>query len=141
MPISKYSILERINTPVDLKQLQEAELIQLAGELRQYIIDTVTKTGGHLAASLGVVELSIALHYVFNTPEDPLIWDVGHQAYAHKILTGRKELFLSNRKKKRDQWFPEKNGEPLRFFWNRTCLHVHFGHTGDGRSSTHTRFA
>lgn len=86
-----FRILPKIDSPKDLKQLNESELTALALELRQYIIDTVQKTGGHLAPSLGVVELTIALHYVLNTPQDKLVWDVGHQAYGHKILTGRRE--------------------------------------------------
>ncbi len=86
-----FKILSGIDSPDDLKKLTPSELTVLAGELRQYIIETVKKTGGHLAPSLGVVELTIALHYIFNTPHDKLVWDVGHQAYGHKILTGRRE--------------------------------------------------
>ncbi|MDO9548816.1 MAG: 1-deoxy-D-xylulose-5-phosphate synthase [Candidatus Marinimicrobia bacterium] len=86
-----FRILSGIDSPDDLKKLNESELLILASELRQYIIETVKKTGGHLAPSLGVVELTIALHYIFNTPYDKLVWDVGHQAYGHKILTGRRE--------------------------------------------------
>lgn len=85
------SILDKINSPEDIKQLKEKELNQLAGEIREYIIDTVSETGGHLASNLGVVELSLALHKVFDSPHDKIIWDVGHQAYIHKLLTGRKE--------------------------------------------------
>ncbi len=91
------SILEHINSPNDLKSLKEKDLEQLAVELREFIIDIVSVKEGHLGASLGVVELTIALHYVFNTPIDKLIWDVGHQAYGHKILTGRKNIFNTNR--------------------------------------------
>lgn len=91
------SILEHINSPNDLKSLKEKDLEQLASELREFIIDIVSVKEGHLGASLGVVELTIALHYVFNTPVDKLIWDVGHQAYGHKILTGRKDIFDTNR--------------------------------------------
>ena len=89
--------LSAINNPSDLKKLNEKELICLSQELRQFIIDNVSVYGGHFSASLGVVELTTALHYVFNTPEDQLVWDVGHQAYGHKILTGRKESFHTNR--------------------------------------------
>ncbi|MCU7958733.1 MAG: 1-deoxy-D-xylulose-5-phosphate synthase [gamma proteobacterium symbiont of Bathyaustriella thionipta] len=85
------SLLSRVNLPADLRQLREDQLPQLADEVRQYLIDTVSQTGGHLAAGLGVVELTVALHYVFDTPHDKLVWDVGHQAYPHKILTGRKQ--------------------------------------------------
>lgn len=92
-----YSLLSNIETPKDLRKLTEAELPQLAKELRQFIIDIVSVKEGHLGASLGVVELTIALHYIFNTPIDELVWDVGHQAYGHKILTGRRDQFHTNR--------------------------------------------
>lgn len=91
------TILEHINTPQDLRILKPEQLVPLAKELREFIIDIVSTKEGHLGASLGVVELTIALHYVFNTPVDKLIWDVGHQAYGHKILTGRKSIFDTNR--------------------------------------------
>lgn len=86
-----YKILTKIESPDDIKKLNQTELTTLSSELRHYIIETVKKTGGHLAPSLGVIELTIALHYVYNTPDDKLVWDVGHQAYGHKILTGRRE--------------------------------------------------
>jgi len=89
--------LEHITNPKDLRKLPKEELPQLAKELREFIINIVAVKEGHLGASLGVVELTIALHYVFNTPDDLLVWDVGHQAYGHKILTGRKEIFETNR--------------------------------------------
>lgn len=89
----EYKILNKVNFPEDLKNLKDDDLIILCEEIRDFLIKSVSKTGGHLASSLGVVELSVALHYVFDTPKDVLIWDVGHQAYAHKILTGRKEKF------------------------------------------------
>ena len=84
-------ILDLVNSPSELKNLTIEELEKLSDELRTELIDVVSKTGGHLGAGLGVIELTIALHYVFNTPEDKLIWDVGHQAYPHKILTGRRK--------------------------------------------------
>ncbi|MCG2717019.1 MAG: 1-deoxy-D-xylulose-5-phosphate synthase [Candidatus Marinimicrobia bacterium] len=93
-PIQKdidYKILTKIESPDDIKKLDQTELTTLSSELRHYIIETIKKTGGHLAPSLGVIELTIALHYVYNTPDDKLVWDVGHQAYGHKILTGRRE--------------------------------------------------
>ena len=93
-----FPLLDAINSPADLRSLPEADLPYLADEIRQEIIQVVSKTGGHLGASLGVVELTIALHYVFNTPEDKLIWDVGHQCYAHKLLTGRKDRFKNLRR-------------------------------------------
>lgn len=92
-----YSVLSNVNYPADIRGLSPAELNTLASEIRQLIINTVASTGGHLASSLGTVELTLALHYVFNTPEDKLVWDVGHQSYAHKIVTGRKEKFATLR--------------------------------------------
>ena len=92
---SQGELLRKINNPEDLRKLERSQLPQLAKELRQYIIDIVSEKGGHFGASLGVVELTIALHYIFDTPNDQLVWDVGHQAYGHKILTGRKEQFPS----------------------------------------------
>lgn len=91
------SLLEKINSPADLKKLSRKQLPNLAAEIRSTIVEVVSKTGGHLASSLGAVELAIAIHYVFETPHDKLIWDVGHQAYAHKLLTGRREQFPSLR--------------------------------------------
>src|SRR5579864_8514618 len=84
-------LLDQVHIPADLRKLPESDLKQLAEELRQELIDTVSVTGGHLGAGLGVVELTVALHYIFDTPRDRLIWDVGHQAYPHKILTGRRD--------------------------------------------------
>ncbi len=101
-------LLQRINSPADMKELSREELQQLTDELRQYIIDVVSIHGGHFAASLGVTELSVALHHVFNTPYDQLVWDVGHQAYGHKILTGRRDNFSSNRKYKGLSGFPNR---------------------------------
>ena len=89
------SFISKINLPKDLKKLSLSELQKLNDELRDYTIEIVSKTGGHLGASLGVVELTVALHYVFNTPSDKIIWDVGHQTYPHKILTGRKNKIYS----------------------------------------------
>ncbi|MBL7839170.1 MAG: 1-deoxy-D-xylulose-5-phosphate synthase [Cyclobacteriaceae bacterium] len=97
MLITPGPLLKKINSPADLKKLDQAQLVQLCEELRHFIIDNVSVYGGHFGASLGVVELTVALHYVFNTPYDQLVWDVGHQAYGHKILTGRKDAFHTNR--------------------------------------------
>ncbi len=102
------SILDTIKTPSDLRLLTQEQLPQLAVELRRFIIDVIATKEGHLGASLGVVELTIALHYIFNTPEDNLIWDVGHQAYGHKILTGRKDVFHTNRQKGGISGFPNR---------------------------------
>jgi 1-deoxy-D-xylulose-5-phosphate synthase len=97
MLITPGKILSKINSPDDLKKLDQAQLVQLCEELRNFIIDNVSVYGGHFSASLGVVELTVALHYVFNTPNDQIVWDVGHQAYGHKILTGRRDNFHTNR--------------------------------------------
>ena len=102
------NLLNHINSPKELRQLNKADLPQLAQELREFIINIVATKEGHLGASLGVVELTIALHYVFNTPEDLLIWDVGHQAYGHKILTERKSVFDTNRQRKGISGFPKR---------------------------------
>jgi 1-deoxy-D-xylulose-5-phosphate synthase len=102
-------LLSNINNPDDLRKLSKNQLEQICSELRQYIIDIVSEKGGHFGASLGVVELTVALHYVFNTPSDQLVWDVGHQAYGHKILTGRKEQFPTNRIYKGLSGFPKRS--------------------------------
>ena len=91
-------LLDKINYPSDLRQLKKNQLEQVVGELRSEVIDVVSETGGHLGAGLGVVELTVALHYVFNTPQDKLVWDVGHQCYPHKIITGRKDRIRTLRK-------------------------------------------
>jgi 1-deoxy-D-xylulose-5-phosphate synthase len=109
MEIKPGSLLSSINNPDDLKKLTREQLHQLCNELRQYIIDVVSVHGGHFAASLGVVELTVALHYVFNTPYDQLVWDVGHQAYGHKILTGRRDAFSTNRKYHGLSGFPKRD--------------------------------
>ncbi|MEY2937888.1 MAG: hypothetical protein RL062_477 [Bacteroidota bacterium] len=103
-------LLSQINFPSDLRsKVKEKELKQVCDELRQYIIDIVSEKGGHFGASLGVVEMTVALHYVYNTPYDQLLWDVGHQAYGHKILTGRREQFHTNRKYKGISGFPKRS--------------------------------
>ena len=103
------SLLENINIPQDLKRLKSSDLPQVCDELRQFIVDVVSTKGGHFGASLGVVELTVALHYIFNTPYDQLVWDVGHQAYGHKILTGRKDRFHTNRIYKGISGFPKRS--------------------------------
>ena len=102
-------LLDRANTPDELRRLGEAELEILADELRQYLLYTVGQTGGHFGAGLGVIELTVALHYVFDTPDDRLVWDVGHQAYPHKILTGRREQMGSLRQKDGIAAFPRRS--------------------------------
>ncbi|HNR74818.1 MAG TPA: 1-deoxy-D-xylulose-5-phosphate synthase N-terminal domain-containing protein, partial [Cyclobacteriaceae bacterium] len=108
MLITPGKLLAQINSPKDLKKLDQVQLVQVCEELRQFIVDNVSVYGGHFGASLGVVELTVALHYVFNTPHDQLVWDVGHQAYGHKILTGRKEVFHTNRVYKGISGFPKR---------------------------------
>ena len=106
--ITPGELLQNINSPEDLKKLDKSQLHQVCEELRQYIIDVVSVHGGHFAASLGVVELTVGLHYIYNTPYDQLVWDVGHQAYGHKILTGRRDNFSTNRKYKGISGFPKR---------------------------------
>jgi 1-deoxy-D-xylulose-5-phosphate synthase len=109
MNITPGTLLAKIDSPADLKKLSKDQMQQVTDELRQYIVDVVSIHGGHFAASLGVVELSVALHYVMNTPYDQLVWDVGHQAYGHKILTGRRDAFPTNRKKDGLSGFPKRS--------------------------------
>ncbi len=109
MDIVTGALLKQINSPEDLKKIQKKDLHKVCDELRQFIIDVVSVHGGHFAASLGVVELSVALHYVYNTPYDQLVWDVGHQAYGHKILTGRRDTFATNRKYGGLSGFPKRS--------------------------------
>ena len=116
MLITPGKLLAQINSPDDVKKLDQVQLVQLCEELRQFIIDNVSVYGGHFGASLGVVELTVALHYVFNTPKDQLVWDVGHQAYGHKILTGRKELFHTNRLYNGLSGFPKMKESPYDAF-------------------------
>src|ERR1044072_507324 len=109
MQITPGPLLQSVNSPQDLRKLSREDLYQFCDELRQYIIDVVSVHGGHFAASLGVVELTVALHWALNTPYDQLVWDVGHQAYGHKILTGRREEFITNRKYKGLSGFPKRS--------------------------------
>ena len=109
MEIKAGPLLSQINSPIDLKKIGKEDLHKVCDELRQYIIDVVSVHGGHFGASLGVVELSVALHYIYNTPYDQLVWDVGHQAYGHKILTGRRDSFPTNRKYKGLSGFPKRS--------------------------------
>jgi len=109
MSLTPGPLLNTIDSPADLKKLSKEKLLQVCDELRQYIIDVVSVHGGHFGASLGVVELTTALHYVYNTPYDQLVWDVGHQAYGHKILTGRRNNFPTNRKYKGLSGFPKRS--------------------------------
>ncbi len=109
MKIQAGPLLDTIHVPSDLRKYKESDLVEISKELRQFIIDMVSVNGGHFGASLGVVELTVALHYVFNTPYDQIVWDVGHQAYGHKILTGRREVFDTNRIYKGISGFPKRS--------------------------------
>ena len=109
-------LLEKINSPEDLKKISEENLPLLAEEIRKRIIEVISKTGGHLASSLGAVELAIAVHYAFNAPKDKIIWDVGHQAYAHKLLTGRQKRFDTIRQLGGISGFPLKDESPYDTF-------------------------
>ncbi|MET0242755.1 MAG: 1-deoxy-D-xylulose-5-phosphate synthase [Flavitalea sp.] len=109
MNITPGPLLQTVDSPADLKKLSKEQLLQLCDELRQYIIDVVSVHGGHFGASLGVVELTVALHYILDTPYDQLVWDVGHQAYGHKILTGRRDNFHTNRKYDGISGFPKRS--------------------------------
>ena len=120
------SILDSINSPSDLRELPHEKLEVLARELRKFIIDIVATKEGHLGASLGVVELTIALHYIFNTPEDLLVWDVGHQAYGHKILTGRRDNFDTNRSLGGLSGFPKREESIYDTFGVGTFFYLYF---------------
>ena len=102
-------LLDTINDPTELRKLSRPELTQLADELREFVLHSVSHTGGHLSSNLGTIELTIALHYVFNTPDDKLIWDVGHQTYPHKILTGRRDQMASLRQLGGISGFPKRD--------------------------------
>src|SRR3954463_12396011 len=104
-----YDLLLSINDPAELRKLERRQLPQLALELRQFLLESVSQTGGHLSSNLGTVELTIALHYVFNTPHDRLVWDVGHQTYPHKILTGRRERMATLRQLGGLSGFPRRD--------------------------------
>lgn len=123
MTASNKKILNQIDSPKDLKNLSKSELISLAAEIKDFLITSVQETGGHLSSNLGVIELTIALHYVYNSPDDVLIWDVGHQTYVHKILTGRKNKLHTLRQFKGISGFPKRD----------ESIHDHFG---TGHSST-----
>ncbi|MFY9259744.1 MAG: 1-deoxy-D-xylulose-5-phosphate synthase [Gallionella sp.] len=111
-----YPLLNSIDTPDDLRRLDKPQLPQLARELREFLVDSVSKTGGHLSSNLGTIELTLALHYIYNTPEDKLVWDVGHQTYAHKILTGRREAMSTLRMAGGIAGFPKREESPYDAF-------------------------
>lgn len=106
---NQYPLLKNIDSPADVRALPENQLAPLANELRQFVINSVAQTGGHLSAGLGTVELTLALHYVYNTPEDKLVWDVGHQSYPHKIITGRRDQMKTIRQHDGLSGFPKRS--------------------------------
>ena len=116
-----YNLLQSIDTPDDLRHLSADKLPEVCKELRQKIIDELSCNPGHFGSSLGVIELTVALHYVFNTPYDRIVWDVGHQAYGHKILTGRRDAFCTNRKLNGIRHFPSPSESEYDTF---TCGHA-----------------
>ena len=116
MAAFEYKYLDQINSPDDLKKLQPDELKVYCAELRHFIIEQLASNPGHLGSNLGVIELTVALHYVLNTPNDKLVWDVGHQAYAHKIITGRRDSFCTNRKLGGLSGFPRMDESPYDAF-------------------------
>src|SRR3954451_1482641 len=109
-------LLKNIDSPADLRRLNRLQLKPLADELRAFVLESVSRTGGHLSSNLGTVELTIALHYVFNTPEDRIVWDVGHQTYPHKILTGRRDRMHTLRQLSGISGFPRRNESPFDTF-------------------------
>ena len=120
-PDNSYKLLTQIDTPEDLRKLKSEQLPEVCEELRRKIIDELSCNPGHFASSLGVVELTVALHYIFNTPYDRIVWDVGHQAYGHKILTGRRDAFHTNRKLNGIRPFPSPKESEYDTF---TCGHA-----------------
>ena len=114
--MNAHPLLSRIDSPADLRRLSRTELKQLAGELRDFVLQTVSRTGGHLSSNLGTVELTIALHHVFQTPDDRLVWDVGHQTYPHKVLTGRRDRMDTLRQLGGLSGFPKRDESPYDAF-------------------------
>ena len=130
----EYKLLNTIDNPTDLKKLSVEDLPLLSDEVRHFIIDVISSNPGHLGASLGAVELAVALHYVYNTPDDKIVWDVGHQAYAHKILTGRKNEFQTNRQLNGLSGFPRMSESEYDAFGVGAFVYVYFGCAGHGCS-------
>ncbi len=123
----EHKILDTIHSPRDLDRLSESDLNLLAKEIREFLVESISKTGGHLASNLGVVELTLAIHRVFDSPYDKIVWDVGHQSYVHKILTGRKDQFATLRQEDGLCGFPKAKGKRARRFYRRAQFHIDFG--------------
>ena len=134
--VQMYELLTTINDPADLRKLDRKQLPRLAEELRTFLLESVSRTGGHLSSNLGTVELTVALHYVFDTPRDRLVWDVGHQTYAHKILTGRREAMAGLAHLGRHCRISAPRGEPLRHLRHRSLQHLDQRRAGHGRGRT-----
>jgi deoxyxylulose-5-phosphate synthase len=126
------SLLKKINSPADVRRLSRAELRTLATELREFVLHTVSQTGGHLGSNLGTVELTVALHHVFNTPNDRLVWDVGHQTYPHKVLTGRRDRMYTLRQLGGVAGFPAPRRKRIRHLRHRPQFHQHQRCAGHG---------
>ena len=143
-PLNKFAMLETIGDPKDLRKLERRDLAQLSNELREFIVESVSKTSGHLSSNLGTVELTIALHYVFNTPDDRLVWDVGHQTYGHKILTGRRAGMAKLRQKGGIAGFPRREESPYDTFGtahSSTSISAALGMAVAARIAGHKRHA
>lgn len=123
--MTSYPLLDTIATPAQLRALDRKQLAQLSEELRSFLVESVSRTGGHLSSNLGTVELTIALHYVFDTPHDRLIWDVGHQTYAHKVLTGRRAEWPSYVRMAAFR-ASQTRRERIRHLWRRAFFHLDF---------------
>ena len=132
MPDSDYSLLQNITDPADLRRMPRGQLGALAAQLRAFLLHSVSKTGGHLSSNLGTVELTVALHYVFNTPHDRLVWDVGHQTYPHKILTGRRERMDTPAPARRPERLSAAQRERLRRLRHGAFQHLDLGRAGHG---------
>ena len=132
------SLLHNIDSPEDLRALNRAQLGTVAQEVRDYVIDSVSKTGGHLSSNLGTVELTVALHYVFNTPDDRIVWDVGHQTYPHKILTGRRDRMSTLRQLGGLSGFPQRAESEYDTFGTAPLQHLHLCRLGHGASCAHS---
>ena len=127
-----FDLLNSVDSPARLRTLHPAALRALADELRAFILGSVSATGGHLSANLGTIELTVALHYIFNTPDDRIVWDVGHQAYAHKILTGRREEMGGIRQFGGISGFPRRSESSYDCFGDCALEHIDFSRTGHG---------
>ena len=132
MDSQRYPRLSRIALPEDLRRFPESELPAIAEELRDYLVETVSQVGGHFGAGLGVIELTVALHYLYDTPVDRLVWDVGHQCYPHKILTGRRDTIHTVKTPGRRGAVPAPRGKRLRHLRRRPLLHLDFRRAGHG---------